>query len=244
MPSPFFSLVTEPAMARQPLRGSGPASPARPCAGAWSPRTSAPRNWLDTAPPAGGGARPSWRGPACLCAGALTHAAAADAARRRGPGAARAGPVSPPAASMRRVHAHTGPLLAGRRSAIVRADVHLLDAMLFVEQLPAREWRGARGMAWTSAVMHCGRARDELVTRSPALLANRQHAVRGGSSGTGQAHGAYRPALDPALRERAGGWMAARRRSVPRRSGAAICIGDLPQGGRDGHGKPSLPRSV
>ena len=69
------------------------------------------------------------------------------------------------AASMRRVHAHTGPLLAGRfRSAIVQAEAHLLDAMLFVEQLPAREGEALGEWAWTSAVMHCGGARDELVT--------------------------------------------------------------------------------
>ena len=72
------------------------------------------------------------------------------------------------AASMRRVHAHTGPLLAGRfRSAIVQAEAHLLDAMLFVEQLPAREGEALGDWAWTSAVMHCGGARDELVTDHP-----------------------------------------------------------------------------
>ena len=39
--------------------------------------------------------------------------------------------------------------------------------MLFVEQLPAREGEALGEWAWTSAVMHCGGARDDLITDHP-----------------------------------------------------------------------------
>lgn len=73
------------------------------------------------------------------------------------------------AVEMRKLHGHAGPLLAGRfRSAIVQAEPHLLDAMQYVEQLPAREGEGAASWRWTSAAVHCGSAsRDELVTDHP-----------------------------------------------------------------------------
>ncbi|TXH61005.1 MAG: transposase [Burkholderiaceae bacterium] len=72
------------------------------------------------------------------------------------------------AATLRRVRAHTGPLLAGRfRSVIVQADAHLLAAMLYVEQLPVREGEPPGQWAWSSAAMHCGGARDDLVTDHP-----------------------------------------------------------------------------
>ncbi|MFT3666572.1 transposase [Piscinibacter sp.] len=72
------------------------------------------------------------------------------------------------AAEMRKRHGRAGPLLAGRfRSAILQAGPHLLDAMQYVEQLPAREGESAASWRWASTAMHCGGARDERVTDHP-----------------------------------------------------------------------------
>lgn len=72
------------------------------------------------------------------------------------------------AVEMRRWHGHEGPMLAGRfRSAILQPELHLLDAVRYVEQLPAREGESAATWAWSSAAGHSGGARDELVTDHP-----------------------------------------------------------------------------
>lgn len=68
------------------------------------------------------------------------------------------------AVQMRQLHGHAGPLLAGRfRSVILQPEPHLLDAIRYVEQLPAREGEAAAGWRWSSAAMHCGGARDDLI---------------------------------------------------------------------------------
>ncbi len=72
------------------------------------------------------------------------------------------------AVEMRSLHGHAGPLLAGRfRSTIVQAEPHLLEALQYTEQLPAREGEDVLAWRWSSAAMHCGSARDELVTDHP-----------------------------------------------------------------------------
>lgn len=76
------------------------------------------------------------------------------------------------AGEMRRRHGHAGPLLAGRfRSAILQPERHLLEAMRFVEQLPWRDADAdgdAAAWRWSSAAVHRGSARDELVIDHPA----------------------------------------------------------------------------
>lgn len=69
------------------------------------------------------------------------------------------------AVHVRRAGGPAGPLLAGRfRSAILQPEVHLLDAMQFVEQLALREGHAAIASEWTSARAHCDGAADPMVT--------------------------------------------------------------------------------
>lgn len=72
------------------------------------------------------------------------------------------------AATVRRVHGHDGPLLAGRfRSVVVQADLYLLDAMRYVEQLPMREGSALEDWAWSSVAVHCSGAREEFLRDHP-----------------------------------------------------------------------------
>lgn len=72
------------------------------------------------------------------------------------------------AVDIRRLYGHEGPLLVGRfRSTILQADEHLLDAMRYVEQLPAREGATPSTWRWSSVAVHSGGIRDELVTDHP-----------------------------------------------------------------------------
>ena len=81
MPSPgCFGSWSGAAWRANPLRGGEASFTCSTCAGALpSPRTLAPRNSALQRHLLGGGARPSWRGPARLCAGTLTHATAGAA---------------------------------------------------------------------------------------------------------------------------------------------------------------------
>lgn len=77
------------------------------------------------------------------------------------------------AVDFNRRHGRSGPLFSGRfRSTVLEPSAHLVDAMLYVEQLPLRQgdanpaaWR------WSSAAGHTGSARDPLVTDHPAYWA-------------------------------------------------------------------------
>jgi len=69
------------------------------------------------------------------------------------------------AAEMRRRHGHRGPVMSGRfRSTILQPESCLLDAMQFVELMPARDGAAEAAGIWSSAEVHRGGAQDAIVS--------------------------------------------------------------------------------
>ncbi len=77
-------------------------------------------------------------------------------------------------AAFNRRHGRHGTLWAGRyRTAVVQPGASLLDAMLFIDQLPQRHvsQAGPDAAAWCSLGHHLGQRRDPLITESSAWWA-------------------------------------------------------------------------